>query len=322
MTPKTDRPLVTFVVFSFNQEDYIREAIRGAFSQTYSPLEIVLSDDCSSDRTHDIMLEEAAAYDGPHDVRVRQSVTNRGLADHINDIIDASNGDIVSWIAGDDIADARRTEVFVERLLSDPSLSAVHSNITEIDLEGRMLGMRTRTKDMSRLNLADVVATGQSVITQSHAFWRSVFTHFGPFRADLTHEGKAMAFREAALGGIGFVEESLTSYRVGSGISTYSGRDLAKRKHREPIKYTNWHLSAFRQMREDAKRLNPALSVELEETLHRNIRFYENLLRINEGTSLVSPVLRNLLASPRDTKSVRAALRQVLPDPIYARMLR
>jgi hypothetical protein len=62
--------------------------------------------------------------------------------------------------------------------------------------------------------------------------------------------------------------------------------------------------------------------VELEETLHRNIRFYENLLRINEGTSLVSPVLRNLLASPRDTKSVRAALRQVLPDPIYARMLR
>ena len=48
--PTPDRPLVTFALFAYNQEQYIREAVEGAFSQTYEPLEIILSDDCSSDR--------------------------------------------------------------------------------------------------------------------------------------------------------------------------------------------------------------------------------------------------------------------------------
>ena len=34
----TDRPLVTFALFAYNQEDYIREAVEGAFAQTYEPL--------------------------------------------------------------------------------------------------------------------------------------------------------------------------------------------------------------------------------------------------------------------------------------------
>jgi len=77
------RPLVTFALFAYNQEKYIREAVDVAFSQTYQPLEIILSDDCSSDRTFEIMQEMAAAYVGPHDVRVRQSEVNRGLIDHV-----------------------------------------------------------------------------------------------------------------------------------------------------------------------------------------------------------------------------------------------
>jgi len=51
MTETTDRPLVTFALVAYNQEQYIREAVEGAFAQTYEPLEIILSDDCSSDRT-------------------------------------------------------------------------------------------------------------------------------------------------------------------------------------------------------------------------------------------------------------------------------
>jgi hypothetical protein len=33
----TDRPLVTFALFAYNQEKYIREAVVGAFAQTYEP---------------------------------------------------------------------------------------------------------------------------------------------------------------------------------------------------------------------------------------------------------------------------------------------
>jgi hypothetical protein len=49
--PAPNRPLVTFALFAYNREQYIREAVEGAFSKTYEPLEIMLSDDYASDCT-------------------------------------------------------------------------------------------------------------------------------------------------------------------------------------------------------------------------------------------------------------------------------
>ncbi len=58
--------LVTFALFSYNQERFIREALRGALAQTYSPLQIVISDDCSQDRTFKIIQEQAAGSGQRH----------------------------------------------------------------------------------------------------------------------------------------------------------------------------------------------------------------------------------------------------------------
>jgi glycosyltransferase involved in cell wall biosynthesis len=55
---------VSFVVFAYNQERFIAEAVKGAFGQTYEPLQIVLSDDCSTDDTFRVMQALAAAL-GP-----------------------------------------------------------------------------------------------------------------------------------------------------------------------------------------------------------------------------------------------------------------
>ena len=54
MSESFHKPLLTFAVGAYNQERFIREAVESAFAQTYSPLEIVLSDDCSRDRTFEI----------------------------------------------------------------------------------------------------------------------------------------------------------------------------------------------------------------------------------------------------------------------------
>ena len=66
-----ERPLVTLALFAYNQEDYVDEAIMAAFAQTYQPLEIILSDDYSSDRTFEVMQEMAREYQGPHEVFVQ-----------------------------------------------------------------------------------------------------------------------------------------------------------------------------------------------------------------------------------------------------------
>ena len=71
---ESDRPLVTFALFAYNQEKYIREAIEGAFAQTYEPLEIILSDDCSVDRTFEIMTEMVVNYRGKHCIKLNKNI--------------------------------------------------------------------------------------------------------------------------------------------------------------------------------------------------------------------------------------------------------
>jgi glycosyltransferase involved in cell wall biosynthesis len=78
-----DLPLVTFAVFAYNQEQFIREAVEGALAQTYSPLEVILSDDASPDRTFEIMQQVASQYRGPHRVILNRNSTNR-LTGHVN----------------------------------------------------------------------------------------------------------------------------------------------------------------------------------------------------------------------------------------------
>ena len=110
------RPLVTFALFAYNQEKYIREAVEGAFAQTYDPLEIILSDDCSTDRTFEIMEEMALAYKGPHKILIRKSPVNRGLGLHILDVSELMNGHYVIVAGGDDISLPHRTIALIKTM--------------------------------------------------------------------------------------------------------------------------------------------------------------------------------------------------------------
>jgi glycosyltransferase involved in cell wall biosynthesis len=112
----TDRPLVTFALFAYNQEEFIREAVEGAFAQTYEPLEIILSDDCSSDRTYEIMQEMIAAYEGPHELRLRRSEVNNGTLAHFFNVVSKSQGTHLVVAAGDDISYPERTLKSIEEM--------------------------------------------------------------------------------------------------------------------------------------------------------------------------------------------------------------
>lgn len=111
-----ERPLVTFAVFGYNQERYIREAVEGAFDQNYTPLEIILSDDCSTDRTFELMEEMARAYRGPHQVKVRKQSENIGTLDHVLSVARIAAGEYIAVAAGDDLSKPTRVEVTILRM--------------------------------------------------------------------------------------------------------------------------------------------------------------------------------------------------------------
>ena len=66
-------PLITFALLAYNQESYIREAVEGAFAQNYSPLEIILSDDYSTDKTYEIMKDLVDEYKGFHIIKINRN---------------------------------------------------------------------------------------------------------------------------------------------------------------------------------------------------------------------------------------------------------
>jgi glycosyltransferase involved in cell wall biosynthesis len=133
-----NRPLVTFALFAYNQEQYIREAIMGAFSQTYEPLEIILSDDCSTDRTFEIMLEMVSEYRGPHQVRVVRTDRNLGVTSHMLLRGREAAGRIVVGAAGDDISTPERCAEHV-RCYRDPNVMAVSGSYDLIDECGNVI---------------------------------------------------------------------------------------------------------------------------------------------------------------------------------------
>ena len=230
MTASSERPLITFALISYREENYIQEAIAAAFAQTYSPLEIVLSNDCSSDRTFEIMQEMAARYRGPHTIVLNRNERNLGTGGHINRVMKLSRGEIVVIAAGDDVSVPERTEKTYEAFRNGGgSVKSFFSNAVLIDESGS--GDQLEFDELpgkEQFLLRNIVRSGPFGIVagSSHAWTRDVFTAFGPLRTPLSVEDSAIAFRSALLGRIVYSPDALVKHRRhGKNTWQYTLRD-------------------------------------------------------------------------------------------------
>ncbi len=250
-----DRPLVTFALFAYNQEDYIREAVEGAFAQTYSPLEIILSDDCSADRTFEIMQEMAAEYRGPHQVRVRRNSSNLGLVEHCNTVWENVSSDVIVLAAGDDVSLPSRVDVSVARLMQEPEAVLVHSSTTAIDKAGTVVGPYgppDRKNDTHPIRMAGVASI---YIGATAAFRTRFYRQFGRIAQQDTYEDLVLGFRAALVQGIRYIDQPLVQYRVGVGLS-YQHLDKQVKRTERRIKSIRRHLGTLRQRRADLEKVD------------------------------------------------------------------
>ena len=94
-------PKVSVIVPIYNQAGFIRETVESVLSQDHPSIELVLSDDGSTDGTSDVLREYAAVE--PERVRLVASEENTGIAGAFNRALDAHTGDYVAWLGGDDV---------------------------------------------------------------------------------------------------------------------------------------------------------------------------------------------------------------------------
>lgn len=98
-----EQPLVTVFVITYNSADYIIEGLESVKAQTYPNIELVVSDDCSSDNTVEFVREwlENNKQHFTNTVLVTTPV-NTGVAPNCNRAIKASSGKWLKVLAGDD----------------------------------------------------------------------------------------------------------------------------------------------------------------------------------------------------------------------------
>ncbi|MEI6638721.1 MAG: glycosyltransferase [Chlorobium sp.] len=253
-----DRVSVTFFLITYNQERYIREAIEGAFSQTYAPLEIVISDDCSTDGTFRIIEEMCEKYDGSHNIVVNRNTENLGVIAHINRITDLSSGELIICAAGDDISLPHRTEKVVERYLATGRrASLIHSSVYLIDREGNRVGTRLPPLISQGMTIEEIALSDALFIGATIAYTRKIEEMFGTIKYSKCFEDLVMGFRSALAGSLEYISEPMLLYRYESGISacsTLQNEPFNERIARE-IRHQEMYLAVMAQRLVDLERI-------------------------------------------------------------------
>lgn len=117
----------------YNAERYLEQALESLVNQTHRDLEIVISDNGSTDRTSEI-CERYAAQD-PRITYYRHD-SNRGAGWNFNFVLDHANAPYFRWYAYDDCLDARCIELCADALDADASLILVWPRTIVIDENG------------------------------------------------------------------------------------------------------------------------------------------------------------------------------------------
>lgn len=332
------RPLLSFVLVSYNQEPFIREALEGALSQTWSPLEIVFVDDCSTDCSFEIAQEMFEKYRGPHQVRCLRTPHNSGIGAAINLAMRHCRGELVVGSAADDVSLPHRAEALFEAWeQTGRRATSLFSPYRAITATGEELGVGgTRGAPESPERYRPQIGTLEEFLTTkwpvvvgcTHAWSPRLFEYFGPLSSNL--EDLVLSFRSLAIGEMLYVHEPLVKYRRhGNNLSFFAdGDDTRSFEHREGrLRWVDEQtVAAYENMLADLAllhqrgRLSAGEFARLQAVACRERDWYAT-----ERQLMDAPFVRRLglIAAVAGRGRVREALGflpRALPRPVYRRL--
>lgn len=205
-------PPVTFALFAYNQEALVADAMRAALAQDYGRLEVIVSDDCSTDGTWAVIQSVAEGYRGPHALRVVRNASNMGIGPHVSHVCMQARGDLVVVAAGDDHSVPERVSKMVETWVAQGKPEgALHSAV---------LVRRSDGESISRGAGADPEKATLDYFVRNHfrglffgaaaAYTKGVFSRFPPLQAPF--EDVALTFRALLIGKVVYVDAVLVHY--------------------------------------------------------------------------------------------------------------
>ncbi len=242
------------LLLAYHQQASVGAAIEGALRQTYTPLEIVISDDASTDATFAAMQAAVANYRGPHRLILNRNPVNLGIGAHLNHMVALSHGELLFIAAGDDVSLPQRCERVVEAWLqADRRPDLIAAGLVDMDEHGALHAPLVPSDLATYRNAADWLARPPHVIGAAQAWTRRLYDRFGPLPADAMAEDMLMVFRALLAGGAITLPDVLVQYRRG-GISRRRRAHSADDVTRRLLKNNRHALAELPQLLADAKR--------------------------------------------------------------------
>lgn len=129
--------LVSVIIPCYNTSKYVEQAIRSIMNQTYKNLEIIVTDDYSTDDTLEI-LQNLAKEDSR--IRLYKNERNLKIIKTLNQMVQKSNGEYIARMDADDISAPDRIEKQLEYLQKHKEIDVCGTNAVIIDENNNKIG--------------------------------------------------------------------------------------------------------------------------------------------------------------------------------------
>lgn len=197
--------LVSVVMPCYNHEEFVDKAINSVLQQTYKPIELIVVDDGSKDRSPEI-VEKLSLEHGFTFVRQK----NMGICKTLNKAVAMSRGHYIALLASDDYWHPEKLEKQIASLASSSEFSFTQAvefrsadNATLRVFPGRPLSGKVLNSVFLR----------QHVPAGSMLFTRRLYDQTGGFDEQLKEEDWDFVIRCAAITNFSAVKEPLLYYR-------------------------------------------------------------------------------------------------------------
>lgn len=141
------RPLVSVIMGIYNTAKSLPQSVQSILDQTYTNWELIMCDDCSTDKTYEIAKEIASKYDN---IKVIRNEENKRLAYSLNQCLKHAKGEYIARMDADDICLPTRFEKQVAFLSENPEYSVVGSAIIPFDENGERTARVPKEKPVAR----------------------------------------------------------------------------------------------------------------------------------------------------------------------------
>lgn len=243
-------PKISFIIPARNKEKYVGACVKSVLAQTYSPMEIVLSDQGSTDGTYKIMKDLADAYTGPNTVRVLQCPDTdfkgmAGLNMHLNWLHTQITGDWVIMCSSDDLNHPDRAKYTAE-VIKEYNPSYIGTCVQYHEEDG---SCNATTKPYPRGWVAPALNLDEIVGSSASSCWaKDLFDKYGPMKG-VESQDILLPFFGTLERGLFYIPEQLHAY-IKRADENNTGLEGVVRAAKTPeethiaVETCNWHYTS------------------------------------------------------------------------------